>query len=223
MNIQALHFDERGLIPAIIQESETGRILLFGYMNTRALELTLQTGRIHLWDVAAHCVRPQSDDRPQKVADVLIECEGDALIVKVSALPSPSGVSPPRHSLRSERPPTEQAVSLIGMESLELGILLGEIFRMIQERKRERPENSYTARLLDSGLDTILKKLGEQTIETIIAAKSGSVRELSAKVSALLYHLLVLLAERELDPREILLELKMWGTSTADMKSVHVQ
>lgn len=222
MNIQALHFDERGLIPAIIQESETGRILLFGYMNTRALELTLQTGHVHLWDVAAKCVRRQTDDRSQKVADVLIECEGDALIVKVSGLPS-AGASLPRPLLRSERQPTEQAVSLIGMESLELGILLGDIFRMIQERKRERPENSYTARLLESGLDTILKKLGEQTIETIIAAKSGSARELSNRVSALLYHLLVLLAERELDPRDILLELKVWGTPAPDMKSVHVQ
>jgi phosphoribosyl-ATP pyrophosphohydrolase/phosphoribosyl-AMP cyclohydrolase len=221
MNIQALHFDERGLIPAIIQESETGRILLFGYMNTQALELTVQTGHVHLWSAAENrvvCYR-RADDRPQKVADVLIECEGDALIVKVTA---PS-VSPSRERAWRETAPTEQAVSLIGMESLELGILLSEIFQMIEERKRERPENSYTALLLDSGLDTILKKLGEQTIETILAAKSGSAKELSARVSGLLYHTLVLLAERELDLRDILLELKRWGTPTPDMKSVHVR
>jgi len=101
-----------------------------------------------------------------------------------------------------------EGVSVVGLASMEMGILLGELFEFIQERNRERPEKSYTALLLSGGVDVILRRLGEQLMDMAIAAKAGSKKELGSKIADLFYHLLVLMADRELNPRDILVELR---------------
>jgi phosphoribosyl-ATP pyrophosphohydrolase/phosphoribosyl-AMP cyclohydrolase len=105
----------------------------------------------------------------------------------------------------------QQQVSLVNVAAMNLGILLQDLYNLIQERQDQRPEGSYTSYLFNSGLDKILKKVGEESAETIIAAKNTDLKEgkkqLSAEISDLLYHLLVLMVEREVSLQDILNEL----------------
>ncbi len=212
MVIQGLRFDERGLIPAIIQDHETGGILMLAYMNAEALALTLRTGETHTWNARARCVQREvgAEGNTQRVVNIIVDCDGDALIVKVDprgpACRTGEGTCFFRELAELEEKRDE--VSVVGLASMEMGILLAELFEFIQERNRERPENSYTALLLSGGVDVILRRLGEQLVDTAIAAKAGSKKELSGKIADLFYHLLVLMADRELNPRDILFELR---------------
>jgi len=102
---------------------------------------------------------------------------------------------------------TEPSLSLVDASSLELGILLNDLYKLILLREAERPEKSYTTHLFNSGLDHILKKIGEEATETVIAAKNGSPAELTSELADLLYHLLVLMVERGLGLHDICREL----------------
>lgn len=225
--IQELRFDERGLIPAIVQHFESERILMLGYMNAEALALTLQSGETHLWNPKLKSVRRElgSDGKSQLVSDLVVDCDGDALIVKVDPRgpACQTGEESCFHRRFAVVEEATQGVSVIGLGSMELGIMLSEVFESIQERQRERPENSYAAHLFNSGLDTILKKLGEQAVETILAAKGSSKAALSSKVADVFYHLLVLMAERDLDPKDILGELKNRAGRTTENRPAHVR
>ena len=106
----------------------------------------------------------------------------------------------------------EQAqIGLVNVAAMNLGILLHDLYQLIQDRKEQRPEGSYTTYLFNSGLDKILKKVGEESAETIIAAKNGNSDEarklLSGEISDLLYHLLVLMVERNVSLQDIVHEL----------------
>ena len=109
-------------------------------------------------------------------------------------------------------------LSLVNVPAMELGILLQDLFKLIQERKDQRPPNSYTTYLFNSGLDKILKKVGEEATETIIAAKNEGTKEMTAEITDLLYHLLVLMVEREVSLREIVAELGQRAGRPADPK-----
>ncbi len=210
--IRGLHFDERGLIPAIIQDYETGRILMLAYMNAEALALTLRTGQTHTWSAHARRVQREigAEGNTQRVVDIIVDCDGDALIVKVDPRGPACHTGEETCFFREladlEKRP--EGVAVVGPAAMEMGILLGELFAFIQERNRERPENSYTALLLSGGVDVILRRLGEQIVDVAIAAKAGSKKELSGKIADLFYHLLVLMTDRELNPRDILFELR---------------
>ena len=102
-------------------------------------------------------------------------------------------------------------VALVNVSAMNLGILLQDLYQLIQDRREKRPEGSYTTYLFNSGLDKILKKVGEESAETIIAAKNGNSDEarklLTAEISDLLYHVLVLMVERQVSLQDILNEL----------------
>ena len=212
MELHNLKFDERGLIPTIVQDCTSGQILMFSYMNAEALELTLQTGQAHFWNQPRQRVLPQTDaaGNAQRVVDIVVDCDGDAFIIKVDpqAPACHTGAESCFHTNLGAGSPQQSGVSIVNMGSMELGIMLSQLFDVIVGLQRERPDSSYTAHLFNSGLDLILKKLSEQTTETILSAKNNSKKELSTRSSDLLYHLLVLMVDRGLDLREVLGELK---------------
>ncbi len=118
----------------------------------------------------------------------------------------------------------EQAqIGLVNVAAMNLGISLHDLYQLIQDRKEQRPEGSYTTYLFNSGLDKILKKVGEESAETIIAAKNGNSDEarklLAGEISDLLYHLLVLMAERNVSLQDILNELNQRAGKTAQPKN----
>lgn len=117
----------------------------------------------------------------------------------------------------------EQAqIGLVNVAAMNLGILLQDLYQLIQDRKEQRPEGSYTTYLFNRGLDKILKKVGEESAETIIAAKNGNSDEarklLAGEISDLLYHLLVLMAERNVSLQDILTELNHRAGKAANPK-----
>jgi phosphoribosyl-ATP pyrophosphohydrolase/phosphoribosyl-AMP cyclohydrolase len=194
--IEQIKFDERGLVPVVVQDANTRQILTLAYMNAESLKRTIETketwffsrSRASLWH------KGETSGHTQHVKGILVDCDNDALTVLVS----PNG--PACHTgaqscfhnhLREPDRPEENAD---GMS--DLGAVLNELYALIETRKSDRPEGSYTAYLFDQGLDKILKKVGEESSETIIAAKNEDARLLAGEVSDLLYHLLVLMVER---------------------------
>ncbi len=184
MNRDDLKFDERGLIPAIVQDASTREVLTLAYMNRESLERTIVTGETWFWSRSRNELwhKGETSGNTQKVVDLVSDCDGDAIVVLVN----PAG--PACHT---------GARSCFDLKQTEnLGDLLARLFTLIESRERDRPEGSYTTYLFDKGIDKILKKVGEESAETIIAAKNEDADQFVGEVSDLIYHLLVLLVAR---------------------------
>jgi len=186
-------FDADGLIPAIVQDARTREVLTVAYMNKEALQLTLEQRETYFWSRSRQQLwhKGETSGNSQKVIKVSLDCDQDAVLVEVE----PSG--PACHT---------GAYSCFGAEP-EIEGVLQELYALIEERKEQRPEGSYTAYLFNSGLDKILKKVGEEATETIVAAKNTD-GGLISETADLIYHLLVLLVERGVTLDEISGELK---------------
>jgi phosphoribosyl-ATP pyrophosphohydrolase/phosphoribosyl-AMP cyclohydrolase len=189
-----IQFDERGLIPAIVQDALTGAVLTLAYMNAESLEQTLVTGETWFWSRARSELwhKGATSGNLQRVVEVRQDCDGDALVILVE----PAG--PACHTGKRScfhRDIEGEVVDDAGLGQ-SLGTVLDELYQLIESRQRERPEGSYTTYLFDKGLDKILKKLGEEASETIIAAKNDEPGQLRSESADLLYHLIVLLVDR---------------------------
>jgi phosphoribosyl-ATP pyrophosphohydrolase/phosphoribosyl-AMP cyclohydrolase len=195
LDIKSLRFDERGLIPAIIQDARTREVLTLAYMNEESLARTIETGQTWFWSRSRNELwhKGETSGNTQTVVALHSDCDKDAIVVLVN----PAG--PACHTgARScfDSTPDE-----------DLGLLLSKLYDLIETRERERPEDSYTTYLFNNGLDKILKKVGEESAETIIAAKNEDRARLTAEVADLVYHLLVLLVARGVSLDEIRAEL----------------
>ncbi len=233
--IHNLKFDEQGLITAVVQDHATSQVLMVAWMNADSLARTLQTGETWFWSRSRRELwhKGATSGNTQKVIDIRVDCDGDALLVRVM----PEG--PACHTgertcffrgtdgdgQMADLTPEKAAgggVSVVNVAAMDLGILLQDLYQLIQERRDQRPENSYTTYLFNSGLDKILKKVGEESAETIIAAKNAGApdghRQLSGEISDLLYHLLVLMVEREVSLQDILAELSQRSGKPAHPK-----
>ena len=189
-----IQFDERGLIPAIVQDARTGAVLTLAYMNAESLEKTLDTRETWFWSRSRSELwhKGATSGNIQRVVAVRPDCDGDALVVKVE----PAG--PACHTGKRScfhRDLEGEVVDDAGLGQ-GLGPVLDELYQLIESRQRERPEGSYTTYLFAQGLDKILKKLGEEASETIIAAKNDDPAQLASESADLLYHLIVLLVDR---------------------------
>ncbi|MFD3005621.1 bifunctional phosphoribosyl-AMP cyclohydrolase/phosphoribosyl-ATP diphosphatase HisIE [Thermus tengchongensis] len=186
MDLSAVRFDERGLVPVVVQDARTGEVLTLAYANREALEETLRTRRSTFFSRSRQALwrKGATSGHTQEVVEVLLDCDGDAVVYRVI----PHG--PACHT--GERTCFHRP--LLSGEP-DLGFVLGQVYATIQERLRTLPEGSYVARLHREGLDRILKKIGEEAGEVIIAAKNGSPEEVRWEASDLLFHLLLVLAE----------------------------
>jgi len=221
--MQHLKFDEQGLIPAIVQDEQTREVLMVAYMNAESLSRTLQTGETWFWSRSRQSLwhKGETSGHVQQVVDLRLDCDGDALLVLVKPkgpachtgertcfYRSTTGEEPGQVLAGSD---SRQDLTLVNVAALDLGILLEDLYQLIRERAEQRPENSYTTYLFEKGLDKILKKVGEESAETIIAAKNvrgaEGRQQLSAEISDLLYHLLVLMVDRDLRLSDIVSEL----------------
>jgi len=196
INFDEIRFDERGLIPAIVQNAATREVLTLAYMNRESLQRTIETKQTWFWSRSRKELwhKGATSGNTQEVVSLALDCDNDAIIVLVN----PAG--PACHT---------GAVSCFDVETRphDLGSLLDQLYELIESRERERPAGSYTTYLFEAGLDKILKKLGEESAETIIAAKNDDDSRLTAEVSDLVYHLLVLLVARGVSLAQIAAEL----------------
>lgn len=201
---ESLAFDVQGLIPAIVQDAHTGEVLMVAWMNAEALRKTLETRRTHFWSRSRQ--RPwekgATSGHRQLVQAVYADCDRDTLLVLVHQ----EGVACHTGSrtcffTRLDAP--ELAPS--GWEAS--GAILEAVERVIQSRKVEPREGSYVSRLLANGERVILKKIGEESAEVIVAASTETPPRLVAEMADLWFHTLVLLGSRGIPLREVFTEL----------------
>ncbi len=206
--IEDMKFDAAGLIPAVVQDSRTRRVLTLAYMNAESLAKTLETNETWFWSRSRSSLwhKGETSGNTQRVADVLLDCDRDALTVLVvpNGPACHTGAESCFHNEIHEAGSFEASPSA---SPTSLGGVLDNLYGIVASRKRERPEGSYTSYLFAQGLDKILKKLGEESAETIIAGKNDDRGALVKESSDLLYHLLVLLVEREVALEEVRDEL----------------
>lgn len=203
MNLEKVKFDEKGLIPAIVQDATTKEVLTLAYMNRTSLEKSIESketwfysrSRQELWHKGA------TSGNTQRIVEMKLDCDQDAIVVLVN----PAG--PACHtgaiSCFSESILKEE-ITVKNEASLSDYQILMDLEQIIDQREKERPEGAYTTYLFEEGVDKILKKVGEEASEVIIAAKNRSQEELKWEASDLLYHLFVLLREQGLPFKEIL-------------------
>ncbi|HEY4424888.1 MAG TPA: bifunctional phosphoribosyl-AMP cyclohydrolase/phosphoribosyl-ATP diphosphatase HisIE [Pyrinomonadaceae bacterium] len=208
INFDEIRFDERGLIPAVVQDAATREVLTLAYMNRESLARTIETKQTWFWSRSRNELwhKGEISGNTQEVVSLALDCDADAIVVLVK----PAG--PACHT---------GAVSCfdIGAQPQSLGALLDQLYELIQSRERERPAGSYTTYLFEEGLDKILKKVGEESAETIIAAKNDDVGRLTAESADLLYHLIVLLVARGVSLTDIAQELAERGKVQSEKRA----
>lgn len=205
-----MKFDENDLVPAVIQDAETKDVLMLAYMNDESLRRTQETRETWFWSRSRGELwhKGAVSGNTQSVIAMFVDCDQDAVLVRVR----PNG--PACHtgerscfhqSVLPERVPGPLAATD------NLGRELEKLYEVIESRKRERPEGSYTSYLFQEGIDKILKKVGEEAAETLIAAKNENQENFVSEVADLIYHLVVLLSARNTKLNEIALELARRG------------
>lgn len=216
--IDTIRWNESGLLPAVVQDANTLEVLMFAYMNPESLRLSLESGQTWFWSRSRGELwhKGGTSGNTQAITSIHYDCDSDTLLVKVV----PEGPAchtgentcffrelPLSSQAAVEATPSNPVTAAAEPVDAARFAVLGELERVIAEREVERPEGAYTTYLFDKGVDKILKKVGEEASETIIAAKNKDNAELRLEVSDLIYHLLVLLQERKLPLDEIMSEL----------------
>lgn len=197
--IDNITFDDDGLIPAIVQDDQTGDVLMLAYMNKESLLKTIETketwffsrSRQELWH------KGETSGHKQAVKHIDLDCDQDALLVTIE----PSG--PACHT--GEKSCFYQPI--MTSTTVKERQMIAQLIDRIHERRNEPVEGSYTTYLFREGLDKILKKIGEEASEIIIAAKNDDKSELIWEISDLIYHMLVLMEIKDVNVREIHHEL----------------
>jgi phosphoribosyl-ATP pyrophosphohydrolase/phosphoribosyl-AMP cyclohydrolase len=261
--IETVRFDASGLIPAIVQDTRTDEVLMLAYMNEESLRKTVQTGKAHYYSRSRKklWLKGETSGNFQKVRSISIDCDGDALLLKVeqtgqachtghyscfftrfgideinegTGIPAANGTGSfpacgagsgsgdasgfsktpgSGNGTGSDDEPSPvhgsgpAPVSTVGPGKATGPEVLGEVFDVITDRLAHPKEGSYTNYLFGKGLDKILKKIGEEACEVIIASKSGNTGEISSEIADLLYHVMVLLAERGMSLDDVYEEL----------------
>ncbi len=191
--IEEVKFDEQGLVPVIAQDTRTGEVLMLAYANRKAVKQTLTSGEAHYYSRSRGKLwrKGATSGNTQKVIEVRLDCDGDALLYRVE----PQG--PACHT--GER--SCFYTTLAGESDPGFGETLQRLAGVVEERRREMPEDSYTAQLLRRGTGRVAQKVGEEAVEVVVAALEG--KGLAEESADLIYHLLVLLEERRVKPEEV--------------------
>ncbi|MBH0163874.1 bifunctional phosphoribosyl-AMP cyclohydrolase/phosphoribosyl-ATP diphosphatase HisIE [Fictibacillus sp. 7GRE50] len=214
MNLEKLKFDEKGLIPAVVQDIQSKEVLTVAYMNRESLQKTIEIGetvffsrsRQELWH------KGETSGNTQRVRSIRYDCDQDAVVVLVE----PKGPACHTGSYSCFSETLYEVDEREDAPNPDRYRILTELQEIIAKREHEMPEGAYTTYLFEHGVDKILKKVGEEAGEVIIAAKNRDAEELKWEVSDLFYHVLVLLQEQKVPLDEILATLKERHTKKDD-------
>ncbi len=198
LDINTLKFDEKGLIPAIVVDSITKKVLTLAYMNRESLEISMKKGltcffsrsRNELW------LKGETSGNYQHIVSITADCDNDALVVVVEK------DGPACHT------GTDSCFTKPVWESEELkDFSLDDLYALLVGRKKDKPEGSYTTYLFEKGIDKILKKVGEECTEVIIAGKADDKKETIYELADLAYHAMVLMVEMGISVEDVHREL----------------
>jgi len=200
-----IRWDADGLAPVVIADAATGAVLTLAYANREALERTLATGSTWLWSRSRNELwnKGTTSGNTQRVVSVSVDCDADALLYRV--VPNGPACHTGAASCFATTLPLDDAAE--APDAAAFATAIGALARTIDSRKRHPIEGSYTAKLFAGGVDRIGKKIGEEATEVVIAAKNADRGELVWETADLLYHALVLLAERGVSLDEVGAEL----------------
>ena len=198
LNIDELKFDAQGLIPAIVADAQSGRVLTLAYMNRESLEISMKEARTCFWSRSRQELwrKGETSGNVQHIADITADCDRDALVVTVNK-------EGPACHLGTD--------SCFNDKVFESGqpapFSVDGLYALLQGRKADMPEGSYTTYLFQKGIDKILKKVGEECTEVIIAGKANDKAETVYEIADLMYHVMVLMVEMGISAEDVTAEL----------------
>jgi len=197
--IMEIKFDEKGLIPAIIQDSKTGEVLMLGYMNKEALEKTIEEGKVYFYSRSRKklWMKGETSKNYLYVTKIFIDCDRDTLLILVN--PEGNVCHTGNRSCFFEE--------ISSGSNPPLYNFIYKLFSIIEDRKKSYNEKSYTSYLFQKGREVIAKKVGEEAMEVIIAYLNEDSEEIIKETSDLVYHLLILLSSSCIEPQKIFEEL----------------
>jgi phosphoribosyl-AMP cyclohydrolase / phosphoribosyl-ATP pyrophosphohydrolase len=211
-NLESVTFDAAGLVPIITQEAGSKDVLMLAYANREALEKTLETGLAHYFSRSRNKLWQKGEEsgHTQKIHSIRLDCDGDAILYTVDQ------IGPACHKLEHScfhnslleteaKPETKIGPA---NEDTRIGPELEYVFATIQDRIRNPTEGSYVAKMHNAGIDRILKKIGEEAGEVIIAAKNNQKSELQLEVADLFFHTLFTMAEIGVSLEDVARELE---------------
>ncbi|MGN0543296.1 MAG: bifunctional phosphoribosyl-AMP cyclohydrolase/phosphoribosyl-ATP diphosphatase HisIE [Acutalibacteraceae bacterium] len=197
MKVVELKFDSNGLIPAIVQDHISKKVLMLAYMNKESLEITIKEGKTCFYSRSRQCLwrKGETSGNTQQVVSIRTDCDRDTLLIDVIK------AGPACHT-GSE---TCFFEDIVAPEQEEFSY--ENLYKMLVGRKVEKKEGSYTTYLFEKGTDKILKKVGEECTEVIIAAKGGDKAETVFEIADLLYHIMVMMIDAGITLDEVTAEL----------------
>lgn len=198
INIDELKFDEKGLIPAVVVDSVSKKVLTLAYMNKESLKISMEKGLTCFWSRSRHelWLKGDTSGNYQHIVSITADCDKDALVVSV--MPDGPACHTGTFSCFNDKVYQSDELNDFSYEDL---------MELIKGRKTEKKEGSYTTYLFEKGLDKILKKVGEESTEVIIAAKDNDKAETVYEIADLAYHVMVLMIEAGIDLADIHKEL----------------
>ena len=197
-NINELKFDAQGLIPAVVVDAASKKVLTLAYMNRESLEISMKEGRTCFWSRSRQELwrKGETSGNVQHIVDITADCDRDALVVTVN----------------KEGPACHLGTDSCFNDKIFQGdqpvpFSIEGLYALLQGRKETLPEGSYTTYLFQKGLDKILKKVGEESTEVIIAGKANDKPETVYEIADLMYHVMVLMVEMGISVEDITAEL----------------
>ena len=198
LDIAKLKFDENGLIPAIVVDTETKDVLMLAYMNASSLRISMDEGRTCFWSRSRKSLwrKGETSGNVQRIVSITADCDADTLVIEV----------------KKSGPACHTGAESCFFQPVFTGeeapaFQYGDLFEMLRGRKVEPKAGSYTTYLFEKGIDKILKKIGEETTEVIISAKDGDRANTIYEIGDLMYHVMVLMIEAGIEPEEIKREM----------------
>lgn len=213
MNTQAfletVKYDAAGLVPVIAQDYHSKKVRMLAYMNEEALKKTLETGKVHYYSRSRQglWLKGETSSHYQYLKSISIDCDGDTLLLQIEQA---GGISCHTGNASCFYRELKDEVTVAEREEETLqgeNNMLSELYEVVMDRKQNPKEGSYTNYLFDKGLNKMLKKVGEECTEVVIAAKDEDKGELAFEISDLMYHLTVMMAEKGLSWDEVAVEL----------------
>ena len=198
IDINELKFDEKGLIPAIVVDAVSKRVLTLAYMNRESLQISMEKGLTCFWSRSRQelWLKGETSGNYQHIVSITADCDRDALVVMVEK------DGPACHL------GTDSCFEYPLWQSEELHeFSMDGLMELLKGRKEEMPEGSYTSYLFEKGIDKILKKVGEESTEVIVAAKGNDKRETIYEIADLAYHVMVLMTEMGISTDDVRKEL----------------
>jgi len=200
--VEKVNFEKgNGLVPAIVQDASNDRVLMQGYMNEEALRLTLSSGRTHFWSRTKGRIwmKGEESGHHSLVQNAILDCDNDAILFKVQQIGPVCHTGEESCFYKPIKPE----------EALEVDAkIIERIFEVVKERIRNPTQKSYVSRLTAKGEDAVLQKIGEEAVEIVLAAKEDNPKEITHEAADVLFHILVLFAQKGIKLSSIFEELE---------------